>query len=282
MSSTFSTPVPGQFQTGPAAPIPFGPGPGSIAYMALRKSGQIRAGQTANSDILADCLTECNTMIDSLNALQNFQYYIDDRYFAINVSQQTYTLGPSGTFRTDINNTSLLYRPNKILAANLVLETNVATPTRIPIRIIHVDEWAQIPVIAVPSQVTIEMYVSPTFPNVTLNMFPFPQTGNQIEFFMWPGFPQFSSVNSVFAGPSGWRDALVSNLAYRLFSLNDKNMGAASRVRAIELERAASQSYRLIEGVNAPDVVLTPDLIVDMGSGGRGAPFDYLSGYFSE
>lgn len=279
--ATFSTANPAVLTTGPAAPLLFGSGPGSMSYRALRLSGYIMAGTGPESDVLDDCLSECNSMLDGWNALQNAQYFYDDRYFVINVSQQSYTLGPTGTFNTDINGAPLTYRPQRIISANLVLLANVAQPTRIPIRIIPVQEFSGIPVIAVPSQVTIEMYVQTTRDNVTLWMYPFPQTGNQIEFFMWPGFPRFSSLDSVFNGPPGWEDAIVYNLAYRLYMLNSKDLGVASPQRERMLSAMAYKTFRVIEGSNAPTPILVPDLQVTDGANGTGAPFDYLTGYAS-
>lgn len=263
--------------------IAFGPGPGTIAYQALRYCKRIRAGGQANSDMLADCLYECNQMIDSWNALQNAQYFIDDRYFALTVSQQSYTLGPTGDFNTDINGNPLTYRPQRIIAANLVLLTNSATPTRIPIEIVHVASWAQIPVINVPSQVTVTMYVQTTKDNVTLWMFPSPQTGNQIEFFMWPGFPQFASGTAIFDGPPGWQDGITYNLAKRMYLLNDLSDQLPFNQQVYDrISLMAAQTFRVIEGSNAPTPVLNPDLIVGDENGGNGAPFDYLYGSYSQ
>ena len=269
--------------------ITFGSGPGTLAYQALRLSGQLMPGATANSDLLADVLFECNSMIDSWNAQELAQYFIDDRYFAITASQQSYTLGPTGFFNTDINSVPLTYRPQRIVRANLILLSTGgggggSTTTRIPIEIINVEDFADIPVIDISSQVTIRLYVQTTKDNVTLWCFPYPTAGNQFEFFMWPGFPQFASLAAVFDTPPGWQDYLTYALAERLYFLNTKdlprttgqqvNRGAYLKMKRIEAER-------LVWGSNAPSPTLNPGFI-HQGDEGQGAPWNYLYGDYSQ
>jgi hypothetical protein len=251
----------------------------------LRYAGQIRAGGIPAPELLADALYECNSMIDSWNAQELTQMFIDDRYFAINTSQQSYTLGPTGNINTDINGNPLTYRPQRIIRANLILLNNTGEPTRIPIEIIPVEDYADIPVINISSQVTIRMYVQTTENNVTLYCFPFPTVGNQFEFFMWPGYAQFTSLASLFVGNNpGYLDFITYALAERLFFLRDKEVGdprmAASRERWLHSKKIEAQ--RTVEGSNAPTPNLTPDLITRMGNDGQGAPFNYLDGDYSQ
>jgi hypothetical protein len=241
-----------------------------------------------NTELAADYLFECNAMIDSWNAQELAQYFIDDRYFAITVSQQSYTLGPTGDFNTDINSVALTYRPQRIIRANMILLSTGGggggTTTRIPIQIIPVEDFADIPVIDISSQVTIRMYVQTTKDNVTLWMFPFPTAGNQIEFFMWPGFPQFASQTAIFDAPPGWQDFLTYALAERVYFLNTKDtqktMGPGVN-RGAWLHSKKIEAERLVWASNAPTPELTPDLITN-DPNGVGAPFDYLYGDYSQ
>lgn len=263
--------------------IPFGSGPGSIAYQALRYAGQLRPGAIAAPEMLADALFECNAMIDSWNAQELTQQFIDDRYFAINTSQQNYTLGPTGDINTDINGNPLLYRPQRIVRANLILLNNTNEPTRIPIEIINIEDYADIPVLNIASQVTIRMWVQTTTGNVTIYMFPYPTTGNQLEFFMWPGYGQFASLSAIFVGNPAYQDAITYGLAERMWILRDKEVGdpRMAAQRGAYLKSKAIETKRIMEASNAPTPDLTPDLITRMGNDGQGAPFDYLSGDYS-
>ncbi len=262
--------------------IPFGPGPGTIAYRSLVLAGHMMAGTIPEPEMLLDCLNEANSMLDSYNAQQMTQQFIDDRYFNIDVSQQSYTLGPTGTLNTDANGRKLTYRPQRIIRANLVLLNNTSTPTRIPITIIHVEDFADIPVIDIQSQVVIRMYVQTTQNNVTLWMFPFPSTGNQLEFFMWPGTPKFESIESIltYNNPAAL-DAIVYELAERMLPYLPKDMGRLSAQRVQWLHAEKVRKRYIFDASNAPSPTMTPDLITEIGDA-QGAPFDYLYGDYSQ
>lgn len=253
----------------------------AIGYQALRLAGQITPGATASPEMMADALFECNAMIDSWGAQELSKYFYDDRYFAITVSQQSYTLGPSGTFSVDVNAVALTYRPERITRANLVLLTNVAQPTRIPLEIINVEDYADIPVLQVVTDVPQRMYVQPTIPNVTLYFFPYPSTGNQFEFFMAPGTAQFASQAATFAGPPGYLDWMTRALAVRMYLLTTKDVGLARQVRFGELQRSAREAERVVFASNAPTPQLNMDLITETGND-TGAPFNYLTGDYSQ
>lgn len=250
-----------------------------IAYDAMRLTGQLMPGLNPSTaggnmapEMLSDCLRRCNSMLDSWNAERLMCYVIDDKYFNINVSQQSYTLGPTGTF-------SLPYRPEGIDAANLVLLTNVSQPTRIPCDIIYVQEWSEIPVIAVQSQVSIKLYVQMTYPNVTVWCFPYPTVGNQFEFFMRTALVRFATADDDFAFPPGYQEAITYGLADRMLPLNTKQLNM-SRQDRMQLRMDARAAKRIIEGANAPTPLIAPDLITQT-SNGTGAPFSYLTGDYS-
>jgi hypothetical protein len=274
----------------PAVGTPFGPGPGSISYLALRRAGQIRVGVIPAPEMTADLLQEANNVVDSWNALQERKYFIDDRYFLLTQNTPalpappSFTVGPTGTYNVDVLGNPLTYRPQRIIRANLVLLSNTATPTRIPIEIINVFDYADIPVLEVSTQVAIRMYVQPTIPNVTIYCFPYPTPGNWLELFMWPEFPKFASATSLFNGPPAYLELIIAELAWKAWLLRDKEAGT----RNTEAKREAILYNQLIDartvvaGSNAPTPDLTPDLITEVGRGDSGAPFNYLDGDFSQ
>lgn len=263
--------------------VPFGSGPGSIAYTALRYAGQLRSGATASPEMLADTLYECNAMIDGWNAQELTQQFMDDRYFSISVSQPAYTLGPTGQINSDVNGNPLTYRPQRIVRANMVLLTNVVSPVRIPIQIIPIEDYADIPVLQIASQVSIRMYVQTTPQNVTIYLFPFPTVGNQIELFMWPGYNIFGSLAAQFIGNPGYQDAITWNLAYRMYMMRDKEVGDPRQANSREryLHYKAVETLRIVEASNAPTPNLTPDIQTEV-EGGNGSPFNYLYGDWSQ
>lgn len=272
----------------PSAPSTlFGPGPGTIAYRALRLAGYIQTGTVPEPEIVQDCLDEINSMLDGWDTEQLTQQFFDDRYFAVpvpptNNTQLSYTMGPTGTISTDINGLALTYRPQRIVRANLVLLNNTAQPVRIPIRIYNVESYADIPVLNIQSQVVINMYVQTTLDNITLWMFPVPTQGNLLEFFMWPGSTKFVSQSSSVVGNPGLLDALVYNLAERLFLLvGGKDRGRAEAVRGMWLRNKAIETKRRFEVSNAPTPLLDPDINMQTSSG-NGAPFNYLTGDYSQ
>lgn len=260
----------------------------SIGYLALRRAGQIRTGTTPSPEMMADTLFEANNILGSWNAQQLKRWFIDDRYFNIiqipTTTPPSFTLGPTGTYNTDANGVALSYRPERILRANLVLLTNVAQPTRIPIEIIPVEDYADIPVLQIPSQVTIRLYVQMTLHNITIYPFPYPTAGNQFEFFMWPGLPSFPSLFAYFDAPPEYTELLIAELSWKMYTLRDKN---ASESRAdLRREQRLYNDWMMarlvVDGINAPTPNMTPDLITEMGRGDNGAPFNYLDGDFSQ
>jgi len=224
-----------------------------------------------------------NKFLDATVAQELAQYFMDDRYFNISLSQQSYTLGPTGNFSTDASGKALTYRPQRILRANLVLLSNTGPtgPVRIPIQVIPVEDYADIPVLNVQSLVTTRIYVQMTIPNVTLYCFPYPNVGNQFEFFMWPGFPRFTTSTSLFYGPPGYQDWFEAALARRLYPLLTKDVSLVRTRKMEELRMNEVDARRLVEGSNAPTPNLTPDLHTESPSG-NGAPFSYLTGDFSQ
>jgi len=256
----------------------FGSGPGTVAYLALRRAGAIMAGATEATTLLDDCLMEANLILDGWDAQKLAHYFMDDRYFDITVSQQTYTLGPTGDFDTDADGVALLYRPQKIELANYVYQVSGALPVRIPLNIIEVDNFAQIPLLQVQSNVTTTLYIQYTDTNITLWPYPYPNTGNQFEFFMWPGFARFASVAGTFTGPPAFTDALVSALALKMYQLTTRDVGIARNNRLQTLMYDARAAHRLMTTSN----LVTPTLDPDIRFGGNnGAPFNYLTGTYS-
>src|SRR5688572_16704368 len=148
------------------------PSPLTIITNALRDIRVLSANDSAASGEDTElALSHYNEVVEDLVALGLGWYEVDEA-FTFSASQQTYTIGPSGSGANFIM-TAGGVRPPKFSRAKLVLV--VSTPeTEYEIPIITVQQFGSI---VQPAQSAAEpqvVYYQPTFPNGTLWPVPYP------------------------------------------------------------------------------------------------------------
>ena len=132
---------------------------------SFRLIGDLGVGQQFSSDDFTDSLFVLNSMIDAWNIERLTVYTTPVVSFALTPGQQTYTYGPGGNF----NGT----RPSKIEKANLLYTTDGVT-LHLPIRILSRDEWANVRLQDVTSDIPTMLYADNAFPTINISFLPFP------------------------------------------------------------------------------------------------------------
>ncbi len=180
-----------------------------LAYQALRDLGCIRTGQGAPPDLLTDILVAANQLIDDwlIDNLMIYAFLAD--IYSLSGSSQSYTIGPSGADFT-------APRPTDIQDANILLNT-VSPVVRQPVKIINVDQWANIRVRNIQPAIPLVLYYDRGFDATlgygTINLWPGPQANYQLEIFTPKQLTEFPDQTTAIRFPPAYANAIRKCLA---------------------------------------------------------------------
>lgn len=230
---------------------------------AFRKCGQMRSGYTLPPELLTDGLNEWGTLFDSWAAERTMGFSIPDYVYAVNGpgsqnSGNGYLVGPTahtagGTY--DFQGP----RPESIVRANCVMTSVGPQPVYIPMRPIGLEEWANLAIRQIPAiDVTSLYYYDPQFPNGVLNVFP-PLIGNSIELFSWQPLAVPANLGTGYSAPPGYQDAVVWNLAERVWPMCPKSM-MANKLKFEYICGKAYEACQKVRTVNRPIPTLANNL----------------------
>jgi hypothetical protein len=190
----------------------------------LRHMAQLRPGWTASPELQQDILQEWLALVDELNAESDMAVSIPQYTYPITGpgylgNNRDYKLGPGAP---DFNGP----RPSTILKAALLITTTTPN-TRIPIRVMPWDEYADIPVLTIPATgIATELYIEETFPVAILHFSP-PINANSLQIWTSGVMVAPAVLATVVAGtfPPGYENYFVYTLAHRCQYLATKEMG---------------------------------------------------------
>ena len=197
-------------------------------YHALRLCGQLKAGYTAQPELMADALDQWALMFDGYNARRTMMYTMPDYVFPVTqpghgVTGNGQSFGGSGF---QIGPTALDFvapRPTAIVRMNLYY-AGVPSPTRIPLSQISMEQWMNIAVVVLtPINVTTVFAYDPQWPNGVIWVWP-PLNGNALEVFTWGALAPPTALTDAFSAPPGYADLIVKQLAVRLWSYCSLNL----------------------------------------------------------
>lgn len=217
---------------------------------ALRLINVVAAGETTDIATANDALMVLNDMIDSWNADRLAIFTTKSEDFPFVLSQQSYTMGPTGDFDTA--------RPARIDSMSVILMyPNPANPIEVPIDMYTVEDWQlNVPVKKVNGSFPQVCYDDGGYPLRTLNFWPIPsdQPGNLARIYSWQALAQPAALNSPITFPPGYRQAFRFNLATLL---------AAEFAQPIPptVAAVAIQSLATVKTMNAPELELKSDLV---------------------
>jgi hypothetical protein len=164
-------------------------------------------------------------------------------------------------------------RPDSIIHANCVLFNTGTQPVYIPLQPLTPEQWAAQAIRQIPAiNVTNLFYYDPQYPNGVFNCFP-PLINNGLEIFTWGALGPPATAASPFFAPPGYQDALVKNLAARLWPLCT-NQIAVNRVSQAYIEGSAYEAAQKVRLVNRT----IPKGTNDFGGQG-GQPDGYYDAY---
>lgn len=109
-------------------------------------------------------------------------------------------------------------RPVKIVNANIILNptSGPESYTRVPMRIVDHDWWANQRVPKIQTDLPTHLYYQPDWPNGSMFLWPVPDVGYPVEIETWTNLTNFPNLTQTFTMPPGYEDAITYSLAERL------------------------------------------------------------------
>lgn len=266
-----------------------------MAYQALRKLGELRPGQSASADMLADILTELQVMIDAWQLERRRIPAIRPDAYTLTAGVQFYLIGP-GAAPATINGVTYggfnAARPNFIEDANVVLNT-AAPVVRRPLALLNADQWADIRVQAIPSAIPLRLWYDRNFSSSggesggttftgfgVIALWPGPLAAYQLELFCEQNLQQFfgfADLTTAWSFPPGYADAMVLSLAEKIAPMAQVYLKTGNPLTA-EVKRQAAEARERIDSYNAPSRLMHADPAV-MGNARGG--WNYATGEYN-
>ena len=245
---------------------------GELNLVAL---GDDLAAQPALAQRLLDRLT---WMVDSWNLKPTLVPWYRQEIFTLVPGQQAYLIGENAP---DWDAPA----PNRLEpgATNLLLLSSSPSPVRVPLAVLSVEQWANIPMqqlqITFPQAIYLDRSVvtgtnlGQPYTASRIWVWGVPTTVNQIELFYWQALTVGNLTDPVNAAPGYFR-AMFLNLAIEIAP------GFGITPNAITLRNAAD-ALGDIKELNAPDMSMRPDPGMPSSPGSRYlTKAQFLSGVF--
>jgi hypothetical protein len=219
---------------------------------ALRLLNVTASGELPTSDEANDALAAFQSMVDSWNADSLSIFTTGAADYPLTLSKQAYTLGPGGDFNAT--------RPAKLIGMSVILLNNPANPIEVPIDMYTIDEWqTKIPVKNVSGSFPQVCYDDGGMPLRTLSFWPIPT--NQpcnARVYSWQSLVWPATLQTILNFPPGYARAFRYNLAVELAPEFGAQISPA-------VMKVATESLAAIKTMNAPELHLISDLVMDPG-----------------
>jgi hypothetical protein len=212
---------------------------------ALRMIGVYASGETPRAVDSVAAMAALNRLIALWNTDRLFIYTVKQSIHNFTANQQSYQMGPGGA------DFPLIPRPIKIQNWNLIL-TSVTPNLRLPGNLLNDDQWASKKLLNLATAIPTDLYNDGGYPYSTLYFWPKPALAYQFELYTWQRLEQVADLFDALILPPGYEEALLFNLAIRL---------ALEFQRPIDpnLREQAREAKMMIQSLNAPAPILTPD-----------------------
>jgi len=149
-----------------------------------------------------------------------------------------------------------LARPAKIEYASIVLTSNQPVPLELPMTLLTYPEWQQIPTKNTPSTFPIWGYYDQAFPFGNFNVYPDPQTVNQVALYAGQLLATFATVNDPVVCPYGYLKAFQYQVALELCIHWGKPVSPDLRKEAQEAIGKIKSANTLIADVSCDSAVV--------------------------
>lgn len=219
---------------------------------SLRCINALASGEAPTNDEAQDSLRILNEMLDAWTAERLMIFTTDRQVFPLIAGQQDYTFGLGGDFNAP--------RPAKIDQASIIQISNPLQPLEQAIQMFTDQEWQELPIKLVPSQIPCGVYDSGEFPLRTLSYWGIPGANLETALYTWQALTQPSLLKTTIAMPPGYAEAMRYNLAVRLAP----EFGATVTQ---ELATLAQLALARVKTINLPVLKLSCDDAVLGGYG---------------
>ena len=221
-----------------------------IIYSAVLKIGAVAQGETIPPEELSANLDELNRLIDLWDAKRQLIYAVNFAEYTLIPNKAPMTIGPTGDFKVSI-------RPARLVSANFVL-TGSTNDTDYPLHIMNDQEWADIRIKGLTSNISRSVYYSPDVPNGNLFFWPVPTSAYSVRLETWTNLGQAAGINDTLVLPTGYWNAMVATLAVKLSPSYQRPVSPElaneqrEAVRAIGGNNSKAPLLRTNEGMDHP------------------------------
>lgn len=207
---------------------------------ALRLLGVLAEGETSSAAVMQDSLMALNQMIDSWNTERLSVFSTQDQTYIWPAGQITRTLGPSGDF--------VGLRP--VLLDDATYYRDPGTNVSFGIKFINQQQYDGIAVKTVTSTYPQVIFVSNTFPDVTMTIYPRPTRDLEWHFISVQELDNPATLATDLFFPPGYLRAFTYNLAMEIAP----EFGVEP---SPQVQRIAMTSKRNLKRINNPDDVMS-------------------------
>lgn len=207
---------------------------------ALRLIGVLAEGETTSASVMQDSLIALNQMIDSWNTERLSVFSTQDQIFTWPAGLITRTLGPSGDF--------IGLRP--VLLDDATYYRDPGTNVSFGIEFINQQQYNGIAVKTVTSTYPQVIFVTMTFPDVTMTVYPRPTRDLEWHFVSVQELNNPATLATNLFFPPGYLRAFTYNLAMEIAP----EFGVEP---SPQVQRIAMTSKRNLKRINNPDDVMS-------------------------
>lgn len=182
--------------------------PVELINLALKQVGVLGVGQTATSEDIADAFKLLNMMLAQWSVKRNVVHQILDVGFATD-GRQTYTVGAGGDFN--------VFRPSRLQGA--YCRQLAPQPIDYPLEVLKSQtDYGRISTKFIQSMPS-TVYYDPQFPLGVLHVWPVAIAGYEIHLQILAPLTQFVTAYDTINLPAEYEEALMYNLAGRLYPM---------------------------------------------------------------
>lgn len=223
--------------------------PVELINLALKQVGVLGVGQTAAAEDIADAFKMLNMMLAQWSVKRNVVHQILDVGFATD-GRQTYTVGIGGDFN--------VFRPSRLQGAYCRQLTTL--PIDYPLEVLKSQtDYGRISTKSMPSMPS-TVYYDPQFPLSVLHVWPVAVAGYEIHLQIIAPLEQFADPYQDINLPPEYEEALMYNLAGRLYPM----YGMQPNPVVIQLAGASLATVRMANTQTAQ--LYMPDGLVRNGT----------------
>lgn len=183
--------------------------PVQLINLALKKIGVLGVGQTASAEDISDAFMQLNMMMAQWSVKRNVVYQIVD-VPCLATGAQTYTVGTGGDFNTP--------RPSKLFGAYCRQLNSPGLPIDYPLELLEsISDYARVSTKTMGSMASLVWY-DPQMPLGVLHVWPVAGAGYELHILALRPLGKFPSPYDDITLPEVYEEALMYNLAGRLYA----------------------------------------------------------------